>query len=94
MPQFATPCLALLVLALAAVGTPAGAQGYPECRMRCDTDYTDCSNEAPAPDPETVEARRASCERKLRICIAECDYLKPAEPAQPEMSPNIIIEPR
>jgi hypothetical protein len=93
MRRYATMCLTLL-LQLAAAGTPAGAQDYSECRMRCDTDYTDCSNEATAPDPEAEEARRASCERRLRICIAECDYLKPSQPTQPEMSPNIIIEPR
>lgn len=81
--------LLLCNLALAQVPTARG-EDYGECRLRCETENTDCVNEPPVPDPDVQSAKLAFCERKLAICYAECENLRPVEPPSTEYSPNII----
>jgi hypothetical protein len=70
---------------------PAFAEDYPECMARCDSDFTDCTNEPPAPEPEVQAAKISSCEQKAAICHADCENLKPIEPPSgTEDNPNII----
>lgn len=84
---------AALIFCLVAVaqGREALAEDYSECRLRCETSHTDCTNETPAPEPEVQEAKLASCEKSLVTCYAECENLKPIEsPTGTENNPNII----
>jgi len=72
-------------------GYPALAEDYSECMVRCDGDYTDCTNETPAPEPEVQAAKISACEQKAASCHAECENLKPIEPPSgTEDNPNII----
>jgi len=72
-------------------GSAAFAEDYPECIMRCDSDYADCSNEPPAPEAEVQAAKISACEQKAASCHAECENLKPIEPPSgTEDNPNII----
>jgi hypothetical protein len=72
-------------------GSAALAEDYPECMMRCDTDYTDCTNEPPVPEAEVQAAKLSACEQKAASCHAECENLKPIEPPTgTEDNPNII----
>jgi hypothetical protein len=74
-------------------GLPALAEDYSECRLRCETENTDCVNETPAPEPEVQAAKLDTCGRKLQICYAECENLRPVEPPTGvENNPNIIIK--
>jgi len=84
--------LALLVLCgLCLNAAPVCAEEYGECRLRCETEQTDCVNQPPAPDPDLQAAQLASCERRLAICYAECENLKQVEtPAEEINNPNII----
>lgn len=76
---------------LGCTGTAAFAEDYSDCRLRCETENTDCVNEPPAPDPDVQAAKLDSCERRLRICYGECENLKPVEPPAEEINnPNII----
>ena len=80
----------LIFLFLSFPGNYAGAEDYPDCRLRCENDYTDCTNAPSATDPEVEAARRASCDLKLQLCYPECENLKPVESTPPENNPNII----
>ena len=73
-------------------GSVACAEDYPECRLRCETDFTDCSNVPPAPESEVQEAIMASCDKRLQSCYAECESLKPVAepPTGVDNNPNII----
>lgn len=85
-------CAALIFCQIAlSQGNLALAEDYSDCRLRCETDYTDCSNETPAPEPEVQQAKLASCEKSLLTCYAECENLKPIEaPSGTENNPNLI----
>jgi murein endopeptidase len=72
-------------------GYPALAEDYPECRLRCETEYTDCSSQASAPEQEVQDAKLKSCDQTLASCYADCENLKPVEvPEAVENNPNII----
>ena len=67
------------------------ADDYSECRLSCETNYTDCTNESTAPEPEVQQAKLASCAKTLSTCYADCENLKPIEPPTgTENNPNII----
>jgi hypothetical protein len=69
----------------------ASAEDYQECRLRCEADYTDCTNEAPAPEPEVQNAKMGACNQRVASCYADCENLMPVEnPAEIENNPNII----
>jgi hypothetical protein len=84
--------VALLLYQIVSVpSSPAFAEDYPECMVRCDSDYSDCTNEPPAPEPEVQAAKISACEQRQISCRAECENLKPVTPPSgTEDNPNII----
>ena len=84
--------LILCQLALAQ-GYDAFAEDYADCKIRCDSDYTDCTNRPPASEPEVQDAIIASCNQRLQSCAADCESLRPAEqPNGTESNPDIIYK--
>ena len=74
-------------------GHSASAEEYSDCRLRCETDYTDCTNQTPAPDSEVQNAKMAACDSRLALCYSDCENLKPTEnPPGSENNPNIIFK--
>jgi hypothetical protein len=71
-------------------GSPALAEDYSECRLRCETESADCLNETPGPEPEVQAAKMAACEQRLQSCYAECENFKPIEPPGIDNNPNVL----
>ena len=68
------------------------ADDYSECRTRCESEYTDCTNEPPAADPEVQNAKMTACDLRLQSCYPDCDKFKPIENNYDgtQNNPNII----
>ena len=78
-------------LAVSSQGRFACAEAYSECRVGCDSQNADCSNQPQATEPEVQAAQIATCEQMLQSCYADCENLKPVEPPTgTENNPNII----
>jgi hypothetical protein len=76
------------------LGSLALAEDFGDCRVRCESEHLDCTNDAAAAtEAEVQSAKMAACESKLQTCYAECENLKPVEPPTgTENNPNIITK--
>jgi len=91
LPLFRFSVLLTFCQAALLSGGGVRAEEYPDCRLRCETAYTDCSNAAPDSEPEVQQAKMASCNSTLLDCYADCENLKPIEsPSGTENNPNLI----
>ena len=82
--------LTFCLLALAQ-GNSAFGDDYTDCGANCDSEYSDCTNAAPDPEPEVQAAKLATCDQRLQSCRANCENLKPIKvPPGSEYNPNVI----
>jgi murein endopeptidase len=89
--MFKLSVLLVFCQVLLAAGHSASAEDYSDCRIRCETDYSDCTNQPPAPESEVQNAKMAACDTRLASCYADCENVKPPEnPPGTENNPNII----
>lgn len=50
----------------------SSAKDNPGCTLQCNTDLTQCLENAPAMDTDERRALKAACQKKLEKCLSQC----------------------